>query len=253
MTQKILVAHDPDTGDRSPADFAQEVARLTGAELIDADPQGVDAAIRDVQPALVVVGSGRRDHADRVIHGAPCPVAVVPAGYVRPAAGLRTVGAAFAPTSEGGEALRAAARLARTAGAGVRAVMALSPKHAAEQSPGLLAVQQHEREAAEDIASRHRLQAQDALDDAIAKQAGDVEVDKDVLFQDPAHALVAASANLDLLVMGSRGHGPVRSVLLGSVSRRVTADAACPVLVLPHGTEDAIERLLPAAGAGTAP
>jgi nucleotide-binding universal stress UspA family protein len=209
----------------------------------------------------VVVGSSRHGHAgrvspgstaERVIHGAPCPVAVVPHGHERPDAGMQTIGAAFAPSSEGDDALWAAAHIARAAGARVRAVMVLSPRRAEEQSPGMLAIEHHEREAAEDTASRHRLLAQDALADAIARQASDVEVETDVLFQDPARGLVAASANLDLLVMGSRAYGPVRSVLLGGVSRRVTAAAACPVLVLPRASGDAIERLLPAAGAQAA-
>jgi nucleotide-binding universal stress UspA family protein len=38
-----------------------------------------------------------------------------------------------------------------------------------------------------------------------------------------------------LLVMGSRGYGPVRSVLVGSVSWRVIAHASCPVIVVPRG------------------
>lgn len=257
---------DSDSG-RESAEQLRSALRTGGvdAELREVEhstpARGLAAAIEDVQPSLVVIGSSRHGHrgrvtpgstAERVIHGAPCPVAVVPHGYERPAAGVRTVGAAVAPTSEGGEALRAAAQLARAAGARVRAVMALSPKHAAEQSPGLLAGEHHDRDAAEDIASRHQIEAKDALTQAIAEHAGDLEVEPDVLFQDPAHALVAASENLDLLVMGSRAYGPVRSVLLGGVSRRVTAGAACPVLVLPRGADDALDTLMPAARAQTA-
>ncbi|WP_372518091.1 universal stress protein, partial [Solirubrobacter ginsenosidimutans] len=33
---------------------------------------------------------------------------------------------------------------------------------------------------------------------------------------------------------GSRGYGPLRSVLLGGVSRRLVDAAQCPVLVLPR-------------------
>jgi nucleotide-binding universal stress UspA family protein len=51
---------------------------------------------------------------------------------------------------------------------------------------------------------------------------------------DPAEALVAESEALDLLVAGSRGYGPVRSVLLGSVSRALVRGAACPVVVSPR-------------------
>jgi Universal stress protein family len=60
---------------------------------------------------------------------------------------------------------------------------------------------------------------------------------------------VAASEQLDLLVMGSRAYGPARAVMLGGVSRQVVVRAACPVLVLPRGTEGGIDALLAAADA----
>jgi hypothetical protein len=44
------------------------------------------------------------------------------------------------------------------------------------------------------------------------------------------------SAHVGLLVCGSRGYGPLRSVLLGGVSRRLVDGAHCPVLVLPPET-----------------
>ena len=45
----------------------------------------------------------------------------------------------------------------------------------------------------------------------------------------------ARDALLDLLVIGSRGYGPVRRTLLGGVSAEVTRTSACPVLVVPRG------------------
>ena len=42
------------------------------------------------------------------------------------------------------------------------------------------------------------------------------------------------SSDLDLLVCGSRGYGPVRSVMLGSVSRALAHSARCPLLVVPR-------------------
>jgi nucleotide-binding universal stress UspA family protein len=219
--------------------------------------RGLAAAIEERRPALIVLGSSGRGEAgrampgstaERVIHGAPCPIAVVPHGYTRPEGGVQWIGAAYTPTAEGREALRAAALLARAAGARLRAVMALSAKRAAEMSPGLLATQHHYHEAAEDIAAEHRIDAEGDLRAAIGELASGVEVETDILYQHPAHALVAASENLHLLVMGSRAYGPLKSVVLGGVSRKVTAAASCPVLVLPRGTEGAIEALLPAAG-----
>lgn len=44
--------------------------------------------------------------------------------------------------------------------------------------------------------------------------------------------LIAASREAHLVVLGSRGRGPVASFLLGSVSVEVTREAACPVVVI---------------------
>jgi nucleotide-binding universal stress UspA family protein len=49
----------------------------------------------------------------------------------------------------------------------------------------------------------------------------------------PAQELVSASADSDMLVVGSRGGGGFSRMLLGSVSSQVVAHAACPVVVIP--------------------
>jgi nucleotide-binding universal stress UspA family protein len=51
----------------------------------------------------------------------------------------------------------------------------------------------------------------------------------------PAQALSQRAADLDLLVVGSRGWGPVRRLLLGSTSEQVVRDAPSSVLVVPRG------------------
>lgn len=48
----------------------------------------------------------------------------------------------------------------------------------------------------------------------------------------PVTELRLASRNADLLVVGSRGHGAVEGLLLGSVSAGVAAHAACPVVIV---------------------
>ena len=109
---------------------------------------GLTAVAEEVAARLIVLGSSRRgaigrvlpgSTAERVVHGAPCPVAVVPRDYAVPTGGISTVGAAYAPTKEGGEALRAAAVIAAAGGATMRAIMVLDPNLAAHQSPGMLA------------------------------------------------------------------------------------------------------------------
>lgn len=47
----------------------------------------------------------------------------------------------------------------------------------------------------------------------------------------PAICTAAEEALADLIVMGSRGHGPVMGAILGSVTQHVTAHAPCSVLV----------------------
>jgi nucleotide-binding universal stress UspA family protein len=53
---------------------------------------------------------------------------------------------------------------------------------------------------------------------------------------DPAEVLAARSRELDLLVVGSRGYGPVRQVLIGGVSAELMRRAACPVLIVPRSS-----------------
>ena len=42
----------------------------------------------------------------------------------------------------------------------------------------------------------------------------------------------ASSENMDMIIMGSRGLGVVKGVLLGSVSQYIVEPAKCPVLVI---------------------
>ncbi len=59
-----------------------------------------------------------------------------------------------------------------------------------------------------------------------------LEVREVLRMVDPREALLELSQDAAMVVLGSRGRGPVRSLVLGSVSAGVSRHAACPVVVL---------------------
>jgi nucleotide-binding universal stress UspA family protein len=70
---------------------------------------------------------------------------------------------------------------------------------------------------------------------SVVRRAPDLQVHELVEIADPREVLLDVTATAALLVVGSRGRGPMRSLLLGSVSLAVTRHAACPVVVVrPH-------------------
>jgi nucleotide-binding universal stress UspA family protein len=205
---------------------------------------------------LLVVGSTRQgpvgrvlpgSTAERLMHGAPCPIAIVPAGW-KGGAGLRTIGVAYVGSEEGLEALRGAHALARRADATLRVLTAIKAGLAlyreTDAQPGV-----QRGRAVDDVEGELRVRAEDALRDATDALDGDVPIETDAFLEDPADVLIRVSENLDLLVCGSRGYGPLRAVLLGGVSRRVTTEAHCPVIALPRGVKASLESLMGAEAA----
>jgi len=61
-----------------------------------------------------------------------------------------------------------------------------------------------------------------------------VAVDEQVAFSPAAKALIAASHDALLLVVGRRGRSMARDLLLGSVSTACVQHSRCPVVVVPH-------------------
>jgi nucleotide-binding universal stress UspA family protein/mono/diheme cytochrome c family protein len=61
-----------------------------------------------------------------------------------------------------------------------------------------------------------------------------VKVSTEVLFGNPARAIVTAAGtnDADLIVMGTHGHGAVMHVVMGNVAERVVRTASCPVLTV---------------------
>jgi len=66
---------------------------------------------------------------------------------------------------------------------------------------------------------------------AVAEQAPDLEVYEVLRVVDPRELLLALSTEAAMVVLGSRGRGPVRSLLLGSVGVALSRHAHCPVVI----------------------
>lgn len=82
-----------------------------------------------------------------------------------------------------------------------------------------------------DVAEEHELAVAESVA-GYAERYPDVHVTQHQEEEDPARALVMASEDADLIVLGSRGRGDAASVVLGSVSRYVVEHAQCPVMVV---------------------
>lgn len=70
---------------------------------------------------------------------------------------------------------------------------------------------------------------------AIAELSEDtdgLEIERQVVAGGPAEVLVNAVGGNDLLVVGSRGHGGLTELLLGSVSQPCAQHAPCPVAIV---------------------
>jgi len=184
---------------------------------------------------LVVIGSSRHSEAGRVaidrtagrlLQGAPCAVAVAPAG-LRSTERFRHVGVAYDGSPEASAALAAGYAIAARDCAAVTLLSALD----AVPPPASVAV-------AADLEStgrRARLHVQELLDAAADAAPAGVNPRTLLLHGAPAAVIPPACDGIvDLLVTGSRGYGPMQRALLGSVSEALTNGATYPVLVLPR-------------------
>jgi nucleotide-binding universal stress UspA family protein len=81
---------------------------------------------------------------------------------------------------------------------------------------------------------RRTTTGQALLDEAAALIGDGVAIHRELLFGSPAESIlnVAETRSCDLIVMGTRGLGLLRGLLLGSQSHKVISHAGCPVLVV---------------------
>lgn len=69
----------------------------------------------------------------------------------------------------------------------------------------------------------------------VTERFPELTVESRIVSTDPRNALIDASEVASLIVVGSRGRGPVRSTLVGSVSAAIARSSTCPVVVCrPH-------------------
>jgi nucleotide-binding universal stress UspA family protein len=78
--------------------------------------------------------------------------------------------------------------------------------------------------------------AGDALEreiaDVQATAGSDVVIERQVVDSPAAEAITDASKDAELVVVGTRGHGAIASLVLGSVSHHVVQHATCPVVTV---------------------
>ncbi|WP_316751790.1 universal stress protein [Streptomyces herbicida] len=101
----------------------------------------------------------------------------------------------------------------------------------------------HEAEAAGDRDTQHRWVSDGVAQAvrAVTERHPELTVTVDVVEGHAVEALVGAAAEAEMLVLGSRGHGPVVGFLLGSVGQQVIAEAARPVVLVRAGDRPAAE------------
>ncbi|HSS32626.1 MAG TPA: universal stress protein [Solirubrobacterales bacterium] len=199
-------------------------------------PAGLHHQAVESNAALVVIGSSSRSGlgrllpggtGERLLSGSPVPVAVAPAGYADSQTGCALVGVGFDDSPESQQAVRWAADLAQGSGAALQLIAV----HAPLAIGGGVVVGALGTESVNEVLGKELQSQSEKL--AKALPSG-LSVDSELFRGDPSTVLVERSQGLDLLVLGSRRYGPLKSVLLGSVSSYVIRNAQCPVLVVPR-------------------
>jgi nucleotide-binding universal stress UspA family protein len=208
-------------GRGSPAHGLQEVAESEGADLI------VVGSTHHGAIGRTFVGST----SERLLHGSPCPVAVAPKGFAAvDGQEIHVVAAAYQSVEEARRALDLAKGVAVESGATLRVISVVEPPEAATP----LFANDYQWD---EYSRRLRQSVEDELADVVAKTPAELHAQSSVITGDPAAVLAKkAEEGVDLLVMGSRGYGAVKGVLLGSVSAKLIRTATCPLLIVPRCT-----------------
>ena len=192
--------------------------------------RGLHELAEQQQADLLVVGSTRHALLGRVLlgddcraalDGAPCAIAIAPRGYALAPHPLERVGVGYDASPESEHALRAARELARRDAGAIKVLWVVSLQNVREEKP----IPADWPSTIENLIDRHA-----------ERLAGLQGVHGVVTYGGPREELVQFGKDLDLLIVGSRGYGPIGRLVHGSVSRYLVGHATCPLLVLPRGT-----------------
>jgi nucleotide-binding universal stress UspA family protein len=216
-SHQLLERERADTG--VEAQLISRVAASPGRGLHEqAEEQGAD---------LLVVGScghsmfGRAmlgDDTRGALNGAPCAVAVATRGYAERPTPITKFGVAYNGSPESTAALAVARELAAPTAATVHAleVVSLPPAAYGGMVP-----------AVGEFIEAMLKEANDRLQELSG-------VDGRAVYGIPGEELAAFGDEVDILVVGSRGYGPVRRLVVGSTSNYLERHARCSLLVLPR-------------------
>lgn len=175
---------------------------------------------------LLVVGSTRRGFLGRVLLGddthaalvgAPCALAVAPAGFTQTARPPRRIGVGYDGSPESEQALALARTLSERYDAQIALLEAI-----------IMPVP---------VRGTGWLPIEGLLEDARERLAAIDDVEPHAVYGPAGEQLAQFSGTVDLLIVGSRGYGPLGRLVHGSVSQNLARSARCPLLVLPRGSE----------------
>jgi nucleotide-binding universal stress UspA family protein len=190
---------------------------------------------------LIVVGSCSRGAVGRVLlgddtraalNGSPCAVAVATRGYAEHPLPIEKIGVGYDGSPESEVALAEARELADGTRALVRVLEVVAIPNYAFTGFGAPAL----GESIEMMLSE--------ANERMAQLDG---VDGRAVYGLAGEELAAFGGEVQLLVVGSRGYGPMKRLIIGSTSDYLQRHARCSLLVLPRSAEPASSGAAPAA------
>lgn len=218
---------------RPEAEIAVAIVEGNAASVLIAESEGAELLVVGSRPRSGVTGLLPGSVGDQCARHAKCPVAIVRRGVEGHEQGEIVVGVDGSWASK--TVLRFAIEEAVLRQSSVHVV------HAWRYATGGLYTYGTARRwrPAEDSSMRRARTEQDRLEKLVRALVPDarVQLTQSAVEGDPAHVLLEAAHDAQLLVVGSRSDGGVASPPLGSVGQQCAHHAPCPVLVVrPLGT-----------------